>query len=47
MGTYYEPSIGLRADKNNFGASRRARWFGSRGDKRHSGAGRLARWLGM
>jgi len=46
-GTYYEPSIGLRADKNNFGASRRARWFGSRGDKRHSGAGRLARWLGM
>jgi len=27
-GTYYEPSIGLRADKNNFGANRRARWFG-------------------
>jgi len=46
-GTYYEPSIGLRADKNNFGASRRARWFGSRGSRRHSGAGRLARWLGM
>jgi sulfide:quinone oxidoreductase len=27
-GTYYEPSIGLRADKEYFGSSRRARWFG-------------------
>jgi sulfide:quinone oxidoreductase len=27
-GTYYEPSVGLRADKENFGAARRARWFG-------------------
>jgi sulfide:quinone oxidoreductase len=27
-GTYYEPSIGLRADKENFSAARRARWFG-------------------
>ena len=27
-GTYYEPSVGLRADKNHFGSSRRARWFG-------------------
>jgi sulfide:quinone oxidoreductase len=27
-GTYYEPSVGLRADKENFGSSRRARWFG-------------------
>lgn len=28
VGTYYEPSVDLRADKINFGASRRARWFG-------------------
>ena len=27
-GTYYEPSIALRADKEHFGSSRRARWFG-------------------
>ena len=27
-GTYYEPSLGLRADKENFVSSRRARWFG-------------------
>ncbi len=27
-GTYYEPSIGLRIDKEQFGSSRRARWFG-------------------
>jgi len=27
-GTYYEPSVGLRADKENFCSSRRARWFG-------------------
>ena len=27
-GTYYEPSAELRADKERFGASRRARWFG-------------------
>ncbi len=27
-GTYYEPSVELRADKEHFGASRRARWFG-------------------
>lgn len=27
-GTYYEPSVELRADKQHFGASRRARWFG-------------------
>ena len=27
-GTYYEPSVALRADKNTFGSSRRARWFG-------------------
>jgi sulfide:quinone oxidoreductase len=27
-GTYYEPSVELRADKEEFGASRRARWFG-------------------
>jgi len=26
-GTYYEPSIALRADKETFGSSRRARWF--------------------
>lgn len=27
-GVYYEPSVALRADKDNFGTSRRARWFG-------------------
>jgi sulfide:quinone oxidoreductase len=27
-GTYYEPDVGLRADKEHFGSSRRARWFG-------------------
>ncbi len=27
-GTYHEPSIALRADKETFGSSRRARWFG-------------------
>jgi len=27
-GTYYEPSVALRADKEHFGSSRRARWFG-------------------
>jgi sulfide:quinone oxidoreductase len=27
-GTFYEPSEALRADKEQFGASRRARWFG-------------------
>ena len=27
-GTYYEPSTALRADKEHFGSSRRARWFG-------------------
>lgn len=27
-GVYHEPSVALRADKDNFGASRRARWFG-------------------
>lgn len=27
-GTYHEPSVDLRADKNLFGSSRRARWFG-------------------
>jgi sulfide:quinone oxidoreductase len=27
-GTYYEPSVALRADKEQFGSSRRARWFG-------------------
>ena len=27
-GTYHEPSLALRADKDHFGASRRARWFG-------------------
>ena len=26
-GSYYEPSIALRADKETFGSSRRARWF--------------------
>jgi sulfide:quinone oxidoreductase len=28
IGKYYEPSVALRADKEHFGASRRARWFG-------------------
>jgi sulfide:quinone oxidoreductase len=28
VGTYYEPSVALRADKEHFGSSRRARWFG-------------------
>ena len=27
-GTYYEPSITLRGEKQHFGSSRRARWFG-------------------
>ena len=27
-GTYHEPSVALRADKDHFGSSRRARWFG-------------------
>ena len=27
-GTYHEPALELRADKERFGASRRARWFG-------------------
>ena len=27
-GTYHEPSVALRADKDLFGSSRRARWFG-------------------
>jgi sulfide:quinone oxidoreductase len=27
-GTYYEPSVGLRIDKEQFGSSRRTRWFG-------------------
>jgi len=27
-GNYYEPSAALRADKDHFGSSRRARWFG-------------------
>lgn len=27
-GTYHAPSVELRADKEHFGASRRARWFG-------------------
>ncbi len=27
-GTYYEPAVALRADKERFGSSRRARWFG-------------------
>ncbi len=28
IGTYFEPSVALRADKEHFGSSRRARWFG-------------------
>ena len=27
-GTYHEPSVAMRADKEHFGSSRRARWFG-------------------
>jgi sulfide:quinone oxidoreductase len=27
-GTYYEPSVAYRADKETFGSSRRSRWFG-------------------
>jgi sulfide:quinone oxidoreductase len=27
-GTYHAPSANLRADKELFGSSRRARWFG-------------------
>ena len=27
-GTYHEPSVAMRVDKENFGSSRRARWFG-------------------
>jgi sulfide:quinone oxidoreductase len=27
-GTYHEPSVALRAEKDTFGSSRRARWFG-------------------
>ncbi len=27
-GTYHQPSVALRADKEQFGTSRRARWFG-------------------
>jgi sulfide:quinone oxidoreductase len=27
-GTYHEASVALRADKEQFGASRRVRWFG-------------------
>jgi sulfide:quinone oxidoreductase len=27
-GKYYEPSLGQRKDKEHFGSSRRARWFG-------------------
>ena len=32
-GTYYEPSVALRADKEHFGSSRRARWFGRSGER--------------
>ena len=28
IGTYYEPSVALRAEKEHFGSSRRTRWFG-------------------
>ena len=28
VGTYHEPSVALRRDKEEFGSSRRARWFG-------------------
>ena len=27
-GTYHEPSVAMRADKEHFGSSRRSRWFG-------------------
>ena len=27
-GTYHEPDVASRVDKERFGASRRARWFG-------------------
>ena len=27
-GTYHEPSVAMRSDKEHFGSSRRARWFG-------------------
>ena len=27
-GTFHEPSVVLRAEKEHFGSSRRARWFG-------------------
>jgi sulfide:quinone oxidoreductase len=27
-GPYCEPTLGLRADKDAFGSTRRARWFG-------------------
>jgi sulfide:quinone oxidoreductase len=27
-GTYYEPAVALRVEKDRFGSSRRARWFG-------------------
>ena len=30
-GIYHAPSVALRADKQHFGASRRARWFGRTG----------------
>lgn len=30
-GTYYKPSVAMRVDKENFGSSRRARWFGMQG----------------
>ena len=28
VGIYHEPSVALRRDKEEFGSSRRARWFG-------------------
>src|SRR4029079_13594382 len=28
IGTYHEPSVALRADKEHFASSRRSRWFG-------------------
>ena len=28
VGIYHEPSVALRAGKEHFGSSRRARWFG-------------------
>lgn len=27
-GNYYEPSVAMRADRETFGSSRRAHWFG-------------------